>query len=43
MPNPTGYPFAPIGIAPQAWTTPATAWDVRDYGDIVVATPHRGV
>lgn len=36
MPNPTGFPFAPIGITPETWTTPATAWDVRDYSDIEV-------
>lgn len=36
MPNPTGYPFSPIGVNPQTWTTPATAWDVRDFSDVEV-------
>lgn len=36
MLNSTGYPFAPIGIAPEIWATPSTAWDVRDYTDVEV-------
>jgi len=36
MPNPSGYPFAPIGVSPQSWSSPTTAWDVRDYTDIEV-------
>ncbi len=36
MPNPTGFPMAPIGVVAETWTVPATAWDVRDYSDIEV-------
>jgi hypothetical protein len=36
MPNPTGYPIAPIGISAGAWASPGTAWDVRDYSDVEV-------
>lgn len=36
MPSPTGYPVAPVGVAPETWATPTTAWDVRDYSDVEV-------
>jgi len=36
MPNATGYPFAPIGVPPETWATPSTAWDLRNYSDAEV-------
>lgn len=47
MLNPSGYPFAPVGIVPETWFNPTTAWDVRDYSDIelqfvgTITTPYQ--
>jgi hypothetical protein len=31
-----GYPMEPTRVDPETWATPATAWDVRKYGDVEV-------
>lgn len=36
MLQPYGYPWAPVGVVPETWTVPSTAWDVRDYTDIEI-------
>ena len=32
----TRLQFVPAYVAPEVWTTPTTAWDVRAYGSVSV-------